>query len=272
MGMSVMAVARDVTLAARAINDVAACVWALRDAFLAPIPKLDVGWPDVIARARQGRVVVADVADGPGAGGTADEVTLLRKLLESPAPFVSGFHMDPAVAAEAARLGVGASGKFVFGTTRGFVRNPELVVSATVVRTGIVSYCNTGPMMHGARLDGGLGAVLAVSNGFVLVTSERIQAYDVNAFISQGVDLQAASVIALKTSAHFRASYTALATGGIVLVDADGWSSPDLRQYAFTRVHAPRLPFQPLSASAWCDQIQQQLDARGLGCRSLKQP
>jgi microcystin degradation protein MlrC len=180
--------------------------------------------------------------------------------------------MDPAVAAEAARLGVGASGKFVFGTTRGFVRNPELVVSATVVRTGIVSYCNTGPMMHGARLDGGLGAVLAVSNGFVLVTSERIQAYDVNAFISQGVDLQAASVIALKTSAHFRASYTALATGGIVLVDADGWSSPDLRQYAFTRVHAPRLPFQPLSASAWCDQIQQQLDARGLGCRSLKQP
>jgi len=260
MGMSVTAVACDATLAARAILDVAACVWELRDAFLARIPKLDDGWPDVIERARKGRVVLADVADGPGAGGTADEVTLLRKLLESPVPFVSGFHVDPRVAAEAARIGLGASGTFVFGTARGLVRNPELVVEATVVRTGIVSYCNTGPMMHGARLDGGLGAVLAVPNGFILVTSERIQAYDVNAFISQGVSLQAASIIALKTSAHFRASYTALATGGIVLIDADGWSSPDLGQYAFTNVRAPRLPFQPISESAWHTQIQQQLD------------
>ena len=260
MGMSVMAVAADAARAAQAMQDVAACVWALRDDFLAPIPKLDAGWPDVVARARQGRVVLADVADGPGAGGTADEVTLLRTLLDSPVPFVSGFHVDPQVAAEAARVGAGANGTFVFGTTRGFVRNADLAVQATVVRTGIVSYHNTGPMMQGARLDGGLGAVLAVPNGFILVTSERIQAYDVNAFISQGVDLHAASIIALKTSAHFRASYTALATGGIVLIDADGWSSPDLGQYAFTNVRAPRLPFQVVSETAWDEQIQQQVD------------
>jgi microcystin degradation protein MlrC len=263
MGMSVVIVAPSHSAAAAAFRDVAAVVTTLKEAFLRPIRPLAEGWDDVRAAARCGRVVIADVADGPGAGGTGDEVSLLRQLIDHSvpdAPFVSGFHVDPSVAEQAATVGVGNTATFIFGTTRQLARDPALSVTATVLRSGDISYCNTGPMMHGARLDGGLGAVLAVPNGVILVTTERIQAYDVNAFISQGVDLTAMGIIALKTSAHFRASYTPLATGGIVLLDGGGWSSPDLSVYTFDRAIAPRLPFVAMDEHAWQTAIDASAD------------
>ncbi|WP_347558241.1 M81 family metallopeptidase [Robbsia sp. KACC 23696] len=254
MGMSVLIVSASHSAAAAAFRDVATIVSTLRASFLKPIRPLETGWADVLDAAARGRVVIADVADGPGAGGTGDEVALLRQLIDHPVPdvrFVSGFHVDPTVALAAAEVGVGNTARFTFGTTRQYARNPVLSVEARVLKSGDISYCNTGPMMQGARLDGGLGAVLAVPNGIVVVTTERIQAYDVNAFISQGIDLTEMGVIALKTSAHFRASYTPLATGGIVLLDGGGWSSPDLSVYAFDRAIAPRLPFVPMDERAW---------------------
>ena len=48
-------------------------------------------------------------------------------------------------------------------------------------------------MMTGELLEGGLGAVLRIGQGRIIVTTERIQAYDINAFLSLGIDLRRAT-------------------------------------------------------------------------------
>ncbi|MFV0335005.1 MAG: M81 family metallopeptidase [Tropicimonas sp.] len=162
----------------------------------------------------QGRVVLADVGDNPGGGGTGEVTALLPILLDLGRPFGFGFLVAPDLVRGA------VEGRAVELPT------PKGPISAMVERRQTIRYRNTGPMMRGEELFGGDGAVLAIGPSRILVSSLRVQAYDANAFRAMGVTPEAMDILAIKSSAHFRASYTPLATGGIVLVDSGGLSSP----------------------------------------------
>ena len=143
---------------------------------------------------------------------------------------------------------------------------PLQPMTATVHRLGPLHYRNQGPMMTNELVDGGPATVLHLSrpgqpgHGELLVASERIQAYDRAAFDSQGIDLGIKRVILIKTSAHFRASYTALASAGIVLADSGGWASPDMRSFAHANRQRPTLPLQVLDLRQWERAIEQEVE------------
>ena len=161
--------------------------------------------------------MIADVGDNPGGGGLGDDMSLLPVLAALGRPFGFGFVFAPALSLAAAAAGIG--GNVEMPTPAGPLR-------ARVERISAIAYRNAGPMMQGDRLDGGPGAVLSLGRSRVLIASRRVQAYDINAFHALGVAPEAIDIIAIKSSAHFRASYACLATGGIVLVDTGGLSSP----------------------------------------------
>lgn len=244
---SVLVTGSDFALAGAAFAALAALVWCHHAALLAPLPgpaRLKAVLDDM--QHRSGTLVVADVGDNPGAGGAGDDTGLLSVLLAQPYPFAAGILINPALALQAQCVGVGSA-----------VRIAEH--DAMVLRSGPLAYRNAGPMMTGELVDGGLGAVLHIGHGQLLVSSARIQAYDSNAFTSQGIALAGQRVILIKTSAHFRASYGALASAGIVLADSGGWASPDMARFDHTARRRPILPLAPLDATAWDAAVQSEI-------------
>lgn len=231
VGMNLLVINESYYPCDQAYKEVLEIVWNLKDELLEDIPVLDLQWDKIERKAKEGRVVVADVSDSPGSGGNADETHLLSKLIDSSANFVSAFHVDPLVVKEAQAEGIGHSKTFTFGSSLSHPDSKSLKVTAKVKKLLDYQYCNVGTMMNGAKLNGGPTALLEVRNGLIIVTTERIQAYDINAFLNIGIDitLQQPLIIAIKSTAHFRASYTALADQGVELVRTSGWSDTDFR-------------------------------------------
>lgn len=253
VGMCLLATNETYEPCKKALRIISDLVWQLKQEILAPIPKVEVVWDLIQYKASLGRVVVADVSDSPGSGGTADETHLLSKLINSPVPFVSAFHVDRGVVKQAIEKGVGNKGTFDFGTSLSHMKSRILQVSAKVFKVLDYKYTNTGEMMHGATLDAGKTCVLEVANGLIIVTTERIQAYDVNAFMEIGIDISQKQpwIIAIKSTAHFRSSYTEIADQGIHLVDCGGWSCPSFENFDYKFRRKPLLPLEPMEKDEW---------------------
>ncbi|WOI58332.1 M81 family metallopeptidase [Palleronia sp. LCG004] len=188
-------------------------VEARRDALVTPVPTVAQAMVEVRSRLGRGRVVLADIGDNPGGGGLGDYTGIVPHLVALNCPFAFGFLVLPSIVEAAHGQGEGGILQIAGESCR-------------VERLLEISYRNTGPMMRGEPVLGGAGAVLSVGMGRILVSTLRVQAYDPGAFVSAGIDIQACAVIAIKSSAHFRAGFTALAEGGIVLADSGGLSSP----------------------------------------------
>ena len=184
-----------------------------RKALMAPVPNPQEAMDAVRKALGRGRVVLADIGDNPGGGGTGGEAGLLPDLIALDRPFAFAFLVAPDIVAAAMDAGPGGI-VYVAGERTEVERLQE------------ISYTNAGPMMRGEPVLGGPGAVLRAGKGRVVVTTLRVQAYDVKAFEAHGIDLDACDVIAVKSSAHFRASFAPLATGGIFIADSGGLSSP----------------------------------------------
>jgi len=234
-----------------AMSAMADAVWARREALLAPLPDLAAAAHQLTTRTHGGMTLVVDTGDNPGGGGTGETASLLPWLVAENIDFAAGFFVDPALARRASEAGPGGTFQARIGAATG----TPFVAEAAVAWSGEISYRNIGPMMTGELLEGGLGAVLRIGRGRIIVTTERIQAYDINAFLSLGIDLSTRDVVLVKSSAHFRASYAPLAAGGIVLCDGGGWSSSDLQRFPFTGRTKSILPLAGLDEAAWNRQV-----------------
>jgi microcystin degradation protein MlrC len=230
-------------------------VWGRRQALLAPLPDLAAAARLVAARSRSGMTLVVDTGDNPGGGGTGETASLLPWLVAEDIDFAAGFFVDPALARLAAEAGSGGT----FSARIGAATNTPFVAEATVDWSGEISYRNIGSMMTGELLEGGLGAVLRIGRGRIIVTTERIQAYDINAFLSIGIELATRDIVLVKSSAHFRASYAPLAAGGIILCDGGGWSSSDLLRFPFTGRMRSILPLADLDEAGWNRQLNESI-------------
>lgn len=188
-----------------------------QDALMAAVPGAADVMPELRAALGRGRVVLADVGDNPGGGGTGGETTLLPHLAGLGVAFGFGFLVASDLVTAATAAGMGGMVE---------IPTPAGPIAARVERLQPVHYRNSGAMMRGEMLDGGPGAVLALGRSRVLVSSLRVQAYDAEAFRAMGVAPETLDLLAIKSIGHFRASYTPLATGGVLLVDSGGLSSP----------------------------------------------
>jgi microcystin degradation protein MlrC len=95
------------------------------------------------------------------------------------------------------------------------------------------------------RLNHGPTMVLKVGGVEVVVTSNRLQTIDRQAFLSQGIDPSAKSTIAVKSSQHFRAAYAPIARN-ILLADGGALTSPDLKRFPYKNLRRPIWPLDPV--------------------------
>ena len=198
-------------------------------------------------------VVIADTQDNPGAGGDSNTTGLLRALLAAdagrrlPGGVALGLLFDPDSAAAACRAGVGATLELALGravpTWTGALTEPPVVAEARVlsVSDGIVAM--HGPMTAGTTMRLGPSACVEVEGIRVLVASAKAQMLDLGLCRYLGVEPARMKLIVVKSSVHFRAAFTPIASL-ILVAKSPGPMAADPGDLPWTRL-PPEMATRP---------------------------
>ncbi len=246
VGMSVLTITdNDPTLAAEAGKAVAQEIWEAREEYRPEI----LTTREAINRALavpEGPVVINDTSDNPGGGSPGDSTHLLRTMLAMNLTNACyAYIFDPETAAQAHAAGVGATIDVRLGGKTDDLHGAPVEAAAYVKCLTDGQFHLTTPMGRGMLVDLGPMARLRIGGVDVLVGSRRNQVLDDEIFLLHGIDVRRYRIVAVKSSAHFRAGYRDLATA-IIAADAPGATTLDLSGFPYQRI---RRTIWPLDAA-----------------------
>ena len=186
-------------------------------------------------------VVLADVQDNPGAGGTSDTTGLLAALADAGARGVlMGLLHDPETTAIAHALGRGEVFRAALGGGSGVAGDAPFEAEFQVVALSDGTCRYTGEMYGGGVATLGLTAALRLSGTeadiTLVVTSIRNQCLDLAHFTHIGLTPQDFKTICVKSTAHFRADFGPVASA-IYPVAAPGVFPCDLGRLPYKNLH-----------------------------------
>jgi microcystin degradation protein MlrC len=186
-----------------------------------------------VVASKGGPVVLADTQDNPGGGGPGDTTGLLQSLLKLETKnALLGTLNDAETAAKAHTLGVGKRFDAQLGERPGLIGHTPLRANAKVLALSDGHFTATGPMYKGARMSLGPCALLEIKGVNVLVSSKPVQTADQAIFKHIGVNPANKSIVALKSSVHFRNDFESMATE-VMVVSSPGpvYADPGVLQY-----------------------------------------
>jgi microcystin degradation protein MlrC len=173
-----------------------------------------------LARTATKPVVLADIQDNPGAGGTSDTVGLLRALIaQRAAGAVIGMIVDPDAAAAAVAGGEGERLEIGIGAKVGYAGEVPVQADWRIVRLGSGEFTGSGTMYGGAKFRIGPMALVTdeASGVSVVLAAKRIQAADQEMFRHVGVEPAQVPILGLKSTVHFRADFQPIAETVLVV-------------------------------------------------------
>ena len=201
------------------------------------------------AMSGEGPVILADEGDNCGAGGSVDDMTVIKEVLHQGLGNVTaGPIWDPEAVAAMTEAGVGAKVTVSIG---GKTDSPMIgLMGEPLVLTGIVKNLTDGrfriegPMMTGFKVDLGGTAVLDTGSMELVVSSERCEPSDLTFLTHAGVDPRLKDYVILKSRQHFRAGFEPIARH-IIVVSGPGVCSSDYGQFPFRNLRQPIYPLDP---------------------------
>jgi microcystin degradation protein MlrC len=229
-------------LAERAASDVARRIWDLRDDFRQDLPRPE----EAIRQALDtdgGPVVIAETSDNAGGGAAADGTHLLKAMLAanlSAAAF--GFIFDPETAEQAHAAGVGATIEARIGGKTDSLHGSPAETRAYVKALTDGEYIMQSELGRGMKIELGKTARLIVGGMDIIVASSRQQTYEPELFLLHGIDVSRYTIIALKSSQHFRAGFEPVAAR-IIRTDTPGATTNDFSLFPYKRIPRPMWPF-----------------------------
>ena len=200
------------------------------------------------AMALEGTVIIADVQDNPGAGGTSDTTGLLSALVDLQADnAILGVICDPDTAERAHRVGTGSTFSGKLGGKSGPEGQTPLEGKFRVlgISDGRIAY--SGEMYGGGLAEVGPSCLLSVEDipgdVRVVVSSVRTQCLDRAFFSHFSVDAADAKIVCVKSTVHFRADFEPISSA-ILNVAAPGFFPCKLAEvnYVNTRKAVPAVP------------------------------
>jgi len=190
-------------------------------------------------------VILADVADNPGGGGRGNTSWLLAALHEAGVPgVVLGVFVDPALAATAHAAGAGARLHAVFNRQESAFAK-RFAADAVVERISDGAGVGRRGVAAGKRFNLGPSALLRLDGSGirVVVGSLRRQLAEPVMLEMHGIDIAAATCVAVKSRGHFRAGFDEFFPPAQVFeVDAPGLTSPVLANFPWQRLPRPVFP------------------------------
>jgi len=171
-------------------------------------------------------VVLADVQDNPGAGGSSDTVGLLQALVRNRARGAVLAILDDGASARAAlSRGSGGTLALELGGKSGQRGQAPFRGSFVVEKATEKKFECSGEMYRGMVVDIGPLALLRVDDSAcdvrVIVGSHRMQCLDLAVFGHMGIDATKQKILAIKSTVHFRAEFDRI-SADTMLVEAPG--------------------------------------------------
>jgi len=206
-----------------------------------------------VAENQSAPVVIADTQDNPGAGGDSNTTGMLHALLQQgvgqvwPQRVALGLLYDPVAARKAHEAGVGAVLELALGravpTFTGQPSDPPLHGRFTVRAIG-EDWCQIkGPMMTGMRVHIGPCACLEIEGILIAVASGKMQMLDRELFRAVGIQPEQMKLLVVKSSNHFRADFTPIASR-VLVAKASGPMAADPADLPWRRLD-PRMRLRP---------------------------
>ncbi|MBY6059462.1 M81 family metallopeptidase [Leisingera daeponensis] len=186
-------------------------------------------------------VVLADVQDNPGAGGTSDTTGLLAALADAGAQNVlMGLFHDPEAAAAARKAGQGGLFRTALGGRSGVAGDKPFEANFEVLALGDGICRYSGEMYGGGVAALGPTAALRLTDAeadiSLVVTSIRNQCLDLAHFTHIGLNPETFDTICVKSTAHFRAAFEPIASA-VYPVAAPGVFPCDLGRFPYKNLH-----------------------------------
>lgn len=230
-------------LAQEICDDLSGLAWSIRGQFAKEL----VPPAEAVRRAMQaprGPVILADVADNMGGGGSGDTTGLLRVLLESGAGSRGvGFAVivDPDSVARCLEAGPGGLVRLDLGGKTEPAHGPPVACQGVVRALTDGEFVQKGPMGTGLRVTVGRSAKVDLDGVEVIVTSQRMAPNDPEIFRHIGIEPTGMPILVVKSRGHFRAAYEPFAAE-ILEVDCPGFASPNLKHFTYRKVRRPVFP------------------------------
>lgn len=244
VGASVIAVADgDRSLARSTADELGGWIWENRRRWYHP----PVSVRDGLAKGEQaGRypIILADQADNTGGGAPGDSTEVLRTFLDLGLKDALVLYMvDTEVAAAAHAAGVGSRISVAVGGKSDPLQGPPVPMNAEVMALSQGEFTYDGPMYAGLTGNMGVSAWLRQDGVSVVVVTATEQPLGPAFARTLGIDCAAMRYIAVKSSAHFRASFEPLA-GSIVNVDAEAIHTHDFTKLTYGKRNRKVFPVE----------------------------
>lgn len=235
VGASVIVVAdKDRGLAQKTADELGDWIWEQRERW--HTPPLSVR--DALAQGEQlGRypILLADHADNTGGGAGGDSTEVLRTFLDMRLRDALLLYMvDAEVAEQAHAAGVGRRISVKLGGKSHPGQGTPIEMEAEVVALTQGAFAYDGPMYKGLTGNMGRSAWLRRDGVSVVVVKAREQPLDPGFARTLGIDCTKMKYIALKSAAHFRSGFEAIA-GSIFNVDAQAIHTHDFSKIVYKK-------------------------------------
>ncbi len=213
-------------------------VWEMREATRPRFSSLD----DALAVIRDpgpGPLVLADVADNAGGGAPSDSTFILKALVEAGiGNIASGIYWDPMAVRHAMAAGEGATLELRVGGKACAASGLPIDLPVTVKR---IIEDATQPFGKVAAPMGTAIWVTAPNQLDLILNATRTQTFHPQAFTQFGIDLSAKRAVVVKSSQHFHAGFSPLATE-IIYVGTQGALTSDFAAIPYTKLDTPFWP------------------------------
>ncbi len=186
--------------------------------------------------------ILADSADSPTSGAPGDSTAVLQALLATQ-PQKDCYHniVDPEAVAQMVEAGVDQEVTLKLGAKFSPTLYQPLTVTGRVKLISDGEFVQKGRGFQGAVVQRGLTGVLQVGRIYLVVMERACRQWDPELYRSLGLEPRDAQIVVVKSPAAFRAAYEPFAAE-IIIIDAPGVCSPNLRSFPFKRVRRPLFP------------------------------
>ena len=221
-------------------------VWEIRNNLIPDLIPLE----ESIKRAlsNDGTTVIGDCGDAPSAGGVGDNVTILKKLIElgldklNKRIFLT--LVDPEAANVASKSGVGTELNLKLG--HHYSKNEGTpIISKVRVKTISDGSFKIKHGLEGAEMQFGLTALVTIGAISVAIRSYGGFEWDIGQYTSIGLNLDEASIIFVKSPAHFRTAYDPYADE-ILIADTPGASRCNIEKIPYKYLSLPVHPLDKI--------------------------
>jgi len=249
LGFGVIVVANEnLDNAQAAADELADMAWAIRAECEPDLVPLDEAI-QIALEAPEGLTIVGDAGDAPSGGAAADNVGVLKALLDYGADRAKVQTYltlcDPEAVQEAVKAGIGSEVTLKVGHKFSTMDGEPLTISGRVRTLSDGSYILSSAGSTGLTMNNGVTAVITIGSVSLSVRSLPAFEWDPAMYTSVGLDLHSAALAFVKSPSHFRATFGPIADR-ILIADTPGPTCANMRKVKFTRVTRPLYPLDEI--------------------------